>query len=272
MTVIESVAYDAAAAERRAERIRLRLDAIADNYTAVLPMIRQAIEMRDDVALGYRSVGDYVADRFGAALDSLGVDVRLAVVRELAEAGLSSRAIAPVVGVTDRQVRRDKLAGGTRVPPAPAIDPETGEVGPDYPEPTPTAATSPAATEGAPGGRVERNHGATSAPAPLPPVIGRDGKTYTRPAPTTSGGSTLPAAPARPASPPKFGTRRRHAPQLDALVIAISGGVAAFEHVLTEADLDHTVTEEEAARLMGDLSEQIRSLNRIRNILKERTK
>ena len=60
----EILDLDRAAAERRAERITLRLDAIADNYRAVLPMIREAIEKRDDLALGYRSPGDYVSDRF----------------------------------------------------------------------------------------------------------------------------------------------------------------------------------------------------------------
>ena len=186
MTVIESATFDAAAAERRAERIRLRLDAIADNYTAVLPMIRQAIEMRDDVALGYRSVGDYVSDRFGGALTNLGIEVRREVVRELTSAGMSTRAIAPVVGADFTTVYRDQKATGVaHATPSPAIDPETGEVGPDYPEPTPTAGVQTAATEGAPGGRVERDQGAPSAPAPLPPVTGRDGKTYTRPEPTT---------------------------------------------------------------------------------------
>lgn len=187
MTVIESATYDAAAAERRAERIRLRLDAIADNYTAVLPMIRQAIEMRDDVALGYRSVGDYVADRFGGALTNLGIEVRRAVVGELTAAGMSLRTIADTVGVSKSQVATDRQvsSAGHLSAPAPAIDPETGEVGPDYPEPTPTAGVQTAATEGAPGGRVERDQGASPAPAPLPPVIGRDGKTYTRPEPTT---------------------------------------------------------------------------------------
>lgn len=185
MTVIESATYDAAAAERRAERIRLRLDAIADNYTAVLPMIRQAIELHDDVALGYRSVSDYVADRFGGALTNLGIEVRREVVRELTEAGMSLRTIADTLDVSHMAVKRDLAAGVTSVTPAPAIDPLTGEVGPDYPEPTPTAGVQTAATEGAPGGRVERDQGASPAPAPLPPVIGRDGKTYPRPEPTT---------------------------------------------------------------------------------------
>lgn len=101
---------DRAAAERRAERIALRLDTIADNYAAVLPMIREAIEKRDDLALGYSGVSEYVADRFGGALTRLGVDVRREVVRELSAAGLSTRAIAPVVGVGKGTIHRD-LAG-----------------------------------------------------------------------------------------------------------------------------------------------------------------
>ena len=44
----EVVEFDRGAAERRAERITLRLDAIADNYRAVLPMIREAIDAVED--------------------------------------------------------------------------------------------------------------------------------------------------------------------------------------------------------------------------------
>lgn len=103
----EITTLDAAAAERRAERITLRLEAIAENLSLVLPMIREAIEERDDLALGYRSPGEYVADRFGASLERLGLDVRTAVVKELTAAGLSTRAIAPVVGVSEATIRRD---------------------------------------------------------------------------------------------------------------------------------------------------------------------
>lgn len=86
------------------------------------------------------------------------------MVRELTSAGMSTRAIAPVVGADHSTVVRDVNAGGAGAPPArvdiitglpivtPAIDPETGEVGPDYPEPTPTADPSPAATNRPPSG------------------------------------------------------------------------------------------------------------------------
>lgn len=152
---------DAAAAERRAERIRLRLDTIADNYAAVLPMIREAMEARDDLALGYRSATEYVADRFGGALTQLGVDVRREVVRELTQAGMSTRAIARVIDVSNKTVHQDQRAS------------RVTEVTPHAPEGGATADTG-ALTSAS----VE------SAPPPRPPVIGIDGKSYSRrPAP-----------------------------------------------------------------------------------------
>lgn len=171
MTVVnvetgELVEFDRAAAERRAERITLRLDAIADNYRAVLPMIREAIEKRDDIALGYRSPGDYVSDRFGQSLAGLGIEVRRAVVGELTEAGLSTRAIAPVVGVDPKTIRNDLRSGGDM----------------SSPEPEPTDVVDADLIDDEP-----EAHDDEPAPAPAPPpVVGRDGKTYKRPEPKAS--------------------------------------------------------------------------------------
>lgn len=153
----EIVEFDRAAAERRAERITLRLDAIADNYRAVLPMIREAIEKRDDLALGYRSPGEYVADRFGQSLAGLGIEVRRAVVGELMQAGLSTRAIARVVGASRMAVQRDRDAGVTTVTP----DPE--------PIPTPEGEVAPGSASELPPVELATPH---------PPVTGIDGKTY----------------------------------------------------------------------------------------------
>lgn len=164
----EIVDFDRAAAERRAERITLRLDAIAENYRMVLPMIREAIEKRDDLALGYRSPGDYVSDRFGQSLAGLGIEVRRAVVGELTQAGLSTRAIAPVVGVSDITVRRDQ--GATHV----------------APDPEPVDAVDVEVVE--------------DEIAPRPAVMGIDGKTYARPEPVA------PRAAPRRALPDQFFT------------------------------------------------------------------
>ena len=71
------------------------------------------------------------------------------------------------------------------------------------------------------------------------------------------------------AQPPTFGFRRKHLAQLDALVIALAGANIAFDGIRTGADLDGSLTSEEAARVASDLSTQIRSLNRICNAIKE---
>ncbi len=156
---------DSAAAERRAERISLRLDTIADNYAAVMPMIRDAIEKRDDLALGYRSPGEYVADRFGGSLQRLGMEVRRAVVGELTAAGLSTRAIAPVVGVSHVMVKKDRDAG---------VNPVNTSPEPEFVSATEALAEitqTPVVAE-------DREAEATTGPAP---VVGIDGKTYNRP-------------------------------------------------------------------------------------------
>lgn len=155
---------DSAAAERRAERISLRLDTIADNYAAVMPMIRDAIEKRDDLALGYRSPGEYVADRFGGSLQRLGMEVRRAVVGELTAAGLSTRAIAPVVGVSNKTVHQDLQV-------LPEVTPE-----PEFISATEALAEMNTQT---PVVAKEGEAEATTGPAP---VVGIDGKTYSRPA------------------------------------------------------------------------------------------
>lgn len=99
---------------------------IADNYTAVMPLIREAIDRNVHAVLGYASPGAYVKDRFGDALGKLGVELRREVVKELSRAGLSTRAIAPVVGVTRQMVSKDLRTPqvATELPPAPIVVPD----------------------------------------------------------------------------------------------------------------------------------------------------
>lgn len=108
-------------AERLSARISARLDGIADNYVAVMPLIREALNRNAHAVLGYVSPGAYIKDRFGDALGKLGIDLRREVVRELSNAGMSTRAIAPVVGVNNATVHRD-LAGVADATPAPLSD------------------------------------------------------------------------------------------------------------------------------------------------------
>lgn len=177
--LVEALSRDEA--ERLTTRIALKLDAMADTYAGVMPLIREAIERQAYSALGYRSVGEYVADRFGGSLAKLGMEIRREVVRELTEAGMSTRAIAPVVGVSKSQVAADiqvSSTGHLTQTPAPRSEGEAvaerdnapqGEGDGEAPDPMPEV------------------------PTPRPAVIGIDGKTYTRPEPV-----------AKPATDPEY--------------------------------------------------------------------
>lgn len=162
-------------AERLTTRIRLRLDTIADNYAAVMPLIREAIERRAYDALGYTGVSQYVSECFGDALSQLGVEVRREVVRELTEAGMSTRAIAPVVGVNNATVHRDL----SRVAPATPVR---------TPEPVAEGEATAAASGQAPQGEAAPEGDPTTPTVeqstPRPAVTGLDGKTYTSSAPS----------------------------------------------------------------------------------------
>lgn len=178
-----------AEAERLTTRIRLRLDTIADNYVAVMPLIREAIERQAWSVLGYCGVSEYVSECFGDALSQLSTGVRREVVSELAASGMSTRAIAPVVGVSKSQVATDIQVSSA------------GHLTPSGPEPTFISATEalaeidddwpadlPSPTEwddDEP--EPQGNGGATPEvedPSPAAPaIVGLDGKTYKRPTP-----------------------------------------------------------------------------------------
>jgi hypothetical protein len=146
-------------------QISVKLDALADNYESVMPLIRDAITRQAHAALGYASPGAYVADRFGRALARLGADLRRPLVRELTESGLSTRAIAPVFDVSHVQIVKDRaalVAGGNRVTTSDA------ETAPDADEPL----------------TQEQCEELDAAPQPeSAPVIGLDGHRYARPVP-----------------------------------------------------------------------------------------
>lgn len=175
-------------AERWADRARLDLEASADRGQAGMTKIRTAMAERHDVALGYVSLGAYLSDKYADALTQVcrvfGVDFRREVVKELTEAGLSTRAIAPVVGTSNYTVQKDREAGVRDLTPEPLVNTETGEVSDDYVTDQ-TDLDNP--TEDETSGEVTPDAEARSgAPEPQRPVktTGLDGKEYTRPAPS----------------------------------------------------------------------------------------
>jgi len=166
-------------AERITSRIADKLDTIADNLEQVLPLIGEALTRNAWKSLGYASPTAYVSERFAGALERLSPDVRRPVVAQLSAAGMSTRAIAPVVGVSDRQVRYDVNQGGKSLPtsPAPKSDAELlagAEWSPEAVEDEPRFTDEP--------GRVQQVTGNWNLPK-SDKIIGPDGKHYPRPEP-----------------------------------------------------------------------------------------
>ncbi len=81
--------------------------------------------------------------------------------------------------------------------------------------------------------------------------------------------ATKPAAARRPSAPPRFGPRRKHLHVIDAMTNNLAGVVITAREI---TELDSTVTREEAARLKGDLSKQIKALRDLNSLLEERSK
>lgn len=172
MTLTVDTDLTRAEAERLATRIDLRLGVIADNYAAVMPLIREAITRNAYVALGYNSHSSFISDRFGDTLSKLAVEIRREVSRELSAAGMSTRAIAPVVGISREQVRRDTA-------------PDTN-VSPDVPQQMVAADTSEVDPPADPlTGEIIEAGDTASAEVVAPPrtVTGLDGKTYSASSP-----------------------------------------------------------------------------------------
>ena len=145
-------------AERLTARIADKLDTIADNLEQVLPLIGEALTRDAWKALDYASPTAYVSERFAASFQRLPIEIRRPVVAELSAAGMSTRAIAPVMGVSSGQAAKDLIASRQVLPnEAPETAPEWRGV----------------------------NAELQAAAADLPKsdkITGMDGKQYTRPA------------------------------------------------------------------------------------------
>lgn len=171
--IIEAVTAERA--RQITDRIRLLAESVADGIDRLVERIHEAQLLGVHEALGYRSWTDYVSTEFVGVLPRLSREPRRELVATLSETGMSSRAIAPVVGVSDRQVRND-IAGGKYFPPAGHLAPVAD------------ATTQSPSQEGA--ANSVGNFGVAPSPRTTgsgrPPVVGRDGKTYTRPEPATA--------------------------------------------------------------------------------------
>jgi hypothetical protein len=95
-------------AERLTKLAGEHLDVMADAYEQVLPIMRELYEGQAFRALGYKSHGAYLLDRFGATLTRLGINARRLAVLELTNQGMSVRAIAGVLDVSVGTVQSDR--------------------------------------------------------------------------------------------------------------------------------------------------------------------
>jgi hypothetical protein len=153
-------------AERITSRIADKLDSIADDYEQVVPLIGEALTRNAWKSLGYASPTDYVSERFSGSLKRLPLEVRRPVVKELSEAGMSTRTIAPLVGRSREIVARDIRSGVNNVDTssAPKSDAELLAGQPWTPPTEPETTTR--------WGLPKSDK-----------IIGPDGKQYTRPEP-----------------------------------------------------------------------------------------
>lgn len=104
-------------ATRRRDRIKLLLGTMVDTKEKVLVLITEAKENDDHVALGFQSWTAYVSTEYADLLADLNREDRRFAAFALSQTGMSTRAIAPIVGVTDRQVRYDIGQVGNDFPP-----------------------------------------------------------------------------------------------------------------------------------------------------------
>lgn len=163
-------------AERITSRIADKLDTIADNLEQVLPLIGEALTREAWRALDYASPTAYVSERFAGALTRLPVEVRRPVVAQLSEAGMSTRAIAPIVGTTQKTVVKDTQAARSQVIPEVSPARESSQPEPPAPltdEPGQVIKLTGWNSVASPGAELPRSEN----------IIGADGKEYKRPEP-----------------------------------------------------------------------------------------
>lgn len=190
-------------ARRITERIRLTAFTARESLEKLQALVAEAQEGQAHLALGYASWTAYLADVLGDEPLRLPRDQRQQLVGYLAGEGMSTRAIAPIVGADQATVVRDLRRGDANASPAPrateagrdfppepvSVDPVTGEVHDDCPPDATTGGevTPPVDQSVAAGAGVEEPGEAVEAISPTPParpaVTGLDGKTYTRPEP-----------------------------------------------------------------------------------------
>lgn len=151
-------------AQRLTQRIKLTASSVRDGMFKLRNLVDEAKQSNVWQVLGFQSWTAYLADTLADEPMRLGREERQELVGYLAGEGLSTRAIAPIVGVSqktvDREVRQSRESNDSPEPEEmPAYDASTGEV-------------------------IEDAEIVDEQPAvEAKPITGLDGKQYTRPEP-----------------------------------------------------------------------------------------
>ncbi|MCT1459909.1 hypothetical protein M3G03_10235 [Aestuariimicrobium sp. p3-SID1156] len=250
--VVESMT--AVEAERITSRIADKIDAIADNLEQVMPLIREALTRGAWSALGYDSPTAYVSDRFKGALSRLPREIRRPVAAELCAAGMSTRAIAPIVGVSARQAAYDAGAGVQSLHTSPDPEPESLD---EY--------RARVLNEAEANGDTIKLTGPNSVARPGT-VTGLDGKTYPRPAPKPV---ECPAP--KPTSCTRTATERRR-PITDDFADAVDNldrRISALQKLVTDDRFPQN-RDKVAVRNHSDLVRAIDALQRVADTLNQK--
>lgn len=172
---IEQYVMTEAEAHRVTEDIRHNAKSFSEYRARMMQAVERAKAGSAHIALGYRSWTAYLSEVLGEEPMRLARSERQDMVRMLSDEGMSTRAIAPIVGASHETVAQDRTAGVRNLTPNPApefVDTRTGEIH----------------EKSAPGKTPEK-------------ITGADGKQYPKPASVVK---PEPAAPRRRPLPDAF--------------------------------------------------------------------
>lgn len=182
--VVQTITADEA--RRLTERIRLTAHSARESIEKLHALVDEAKAGNAHLALGYASWTAYLSEVMGEEPLRLARDQRQELVGFLAGEGMSTRAIAPIVGVSNKTVHQD-LAGVTSGNTSP-VDEFDGS---DWVEPAPQEEARSVVN------RAFSRSRENASPAPAK-VTGLDGKSYSKPTPPA------PKTPPRRALPDQF--------------------------------------------------------------------
>lgn len=95
-------------ARRITDQICLLIDSTAQNMARLAERVQEAYRLRVDRVLGYESWADYARSEFAPHTTALSASIRRELVGSLTNAGMSTRAQAPVLGVSHQAIGKTR--------------------------------------------------------------------------------------------------------------------------------------------------------------------